>query len=64
MKRIKKAIRLLALVCLIILACLGIGMSGGVPLPQIKNRRDAEKDAIELVDNQEEEGDSEVKEIQ
>lgn len=40
-------------VCLIALAVLGIGISGGVPLPFSNNRRDNEKDKTELLEKQE-----------
>lgn len=54
MKKIKRVLRLLVLIGLIVLASIGIGISGGIPLPLSKNRRDTEKDPIELIDNQEE----------
>lgn len=59
MKKIKKALRLLVFVCLIVLAGIGIGISGGVPIPLSKNRRDSEKENIELIDKQSEKSDSE-----
>lgn len=59
MQSIKRFIRILAFICLILLAGIGVGISGGVPIPFSKTRRDAEKDDIELVESKEEE--SEVK---
>jgi len=53
MNRMKKALRVITFVCLIVLASVGVGLSGGVPLPTIKNRRDSEKENIELIENQE-----------
>ena len=62
MKKIKQAIKLLVFICLIVLAGLGIGLSGGVPLPLTKNRKDSEKENIELTEDQGET--SESKEVQ
>jgi len=59
MTRIKKAAKLLALICLIVLAGIGIGISGGVPIPSIKNRRGSEKENIELIEQQHKNSDSE-----
>lgn len=47
MRKIKQALKLLALICLIVLAGIGIGLSGGVPLPT-RARRNSEKENIEL----------------
>lgn len=58
MSRIKKAARLLAFICLIVLAGIGIGLSGGVPLPASTSRRESEKEKIELIENQDEKADS------
>jgi len=63
MSRIKKAARLLAFICLIALAGIGIGISGGVPLPTIKNKRDSGKENIELLENQDENLDSQKDQI-
>jgi len=52
MNRVKKTARLLAFICLIILAGIGIGISGGVPIPLSKKRGRSEKDKIELIENQ------------
>jgi len=49
MSRVMKAARLFAFICLIVLAGIGVGISGGVPLPTIKNRRESKKEDTELV---------------
>lgn len=54
MKKIKKTLRLLAFIVLIVLAGLGIGISGGVPIPLSNHRKKSEKENIELMENQEE----------
>jgi len=54
MKKIKRIIRILIFVCLIFLAALGVGISGGVPIPMSKNRRDKENEDIELLETQDE----------
>lgn len=50
MKSLKKAIRLSGLVLLILLATLGIGIGGAVPIPPNKKREDANEIKIELVE--------------
>lgn len=60
MNSIKKALKITALVCLIVLACLGVGISGGVPIPMSNSRRESEKDKIELLEDKEED-DEDVK---
>jgi len=52
MSRIKQAARLFVFICLIVLAGLGIGLTGGMPIPTINNRKDSEKENIELTENQ------------
>jgi len=61
MKHFKSALRTILLICMLCLAGIGIGLSGGVPLPHLKNRRDFEKEKIELVEDNE--NDSEQNEI-
>lgn len=63
MSRIKKAARLFAFICLIVLAGIGVGLSGGVPVPISKNRRDSEKENMELIDDQNESSDSQQGQI-
>lgn len=60
MKKVKKAIKLLAFISLLTLAGVGIGLSGGVPIPLLKNRRDFEKENIELVEEKTEKSDSDA----
>jgi len=50
MKQIKKIIKVLAFICLIILAGIGIGISGGVPVPLSKSKRNSEKENTELME--------------
>ncbi len=50
MGKIKKSIRAFLFVVLIILAGLGIGISGAVTIPSIKLRRNPAKDKVELVE--------------
>jgi len=42
MNKLKKLVKVLAFVCLILLAGIGIGISGGVPFTILKKRRDQE----------------------
>lgn len=51
MSKLKKVLRLLGLCLLILLACCGIGIVGGVPLPRLANR----KDRTELIAEEQEE---------
>jgi hypothetical protein len=51
LRQFKKILRMLGLVLLIILAGLGIGLAGGLPVPKL-NRRD---DKIEVTDESVEE---------
>ncbi len=41
---------MLALIGLITLAVIGVGISGGVPLPTFKSRRNPEKEKTELIE--------------
>jgi len=63
MIKIKKAARLFAFICLIVLAGIGIGISGGVPLPVLKNRRDPVKENIELIEQQKNKSESQLDQI-
>ncbi len=60
MKKIKKALRVLAFICLLLLAGIGVGISGGVPIPLTKNRRDSEKENIELIESEDKKADSKL----
>ncbi len=55
MNKFKKIVRLLVFVFFMLLACIGVGLSGGVPVPFSQNRRDKENPIIEMVDETEEE---------
>lgn len=58
MKGFKKSLKLLALVCLIVLAVFGVGLSGGIPIPQSNKRNDRAEINIELVEPEENEKDT------
>lgn len=60
MERVKKALRLFVFICLIVLASIGVGLSGGIPIPMSNSRKDTEKENIELIENQEEESNDEL----
>ncbi len=49
MERFKKILKLLVLICLIILAGFGVGLTGGVPIPT-SGQRNKTTDNIELVE--------------
>ena len=50
MKRLKKILRLLGLVLLIVLAGVGLGFGGGVPIPTSNKREDTTEINIEWVE--------------
>jgi len=53
MKKIKKALRLFLWICLILLAGIGIGLSGGVPIPTNNARKDKSEINNEMVEEEE-----------
>lgn len=53
MQRLQKAFRLLCLLLLLVLATLGIGLSGGVAIP-ISKRKEDRLISIELVESEKE----------
>ncbi len=53
MKRLKKTLRLFGLGTLIVLATLGVGISGGVTVTSTKKREDSEEIKTEVVENRE-----------
>ena len=61
MKRIKKIVRLSILVGLIILASIGIGISGGIPIPFSTNRKDTEQQNLEQIDSKEDNAEMNLK---
>ncbi len=63
MQRFKRILRLLAFICLIVLASIGIGLSGGVPLFSSIVRKDKDKDNTELVEETDVESDTDQSQI-
>lgn len=55
-----KALRQLMFICFIFIAGLAVGLSGGVPVPFQKIRREAEKETAELVEEQDEDAEKEI----
>jgi hypothetical protein len=53
MKSFKKALRLLGYILLILLATVGIGLMGGVPIPTMNKKEDAIEVLVELVEDEE-----------
>lgn len=53
MKSFKRILRLLGLVLLIVLACVGIGFGGGVPIPTSNKKEDTIEIKVELVESNE-----------
>ncbi len=51
MERFKNILKLSALALLIVLASVGIGMAGGVPIPSSNKRKDSTDLKIELVES-------------
>ncbi|MCB0705762.1 MAG: hypothetical protein KDC34_10655 [Saprospiraceae bacterium] len=54
MERFKKLMRLLLLVILIVLASLGIGIAGGIPIPTSKKSQQPIEINAELIDKKKE----------
>lgn len=59
MKKLKRMLKLFALICLIILAVFGIGLSGGVPITPSNKKKDPEEITDEQVESKQE--DAELK---
>ena len=55
MKSFKKTFKLLGLVFLIVLASVGIGFGGGIPIPSSNKREDTIAIKIELVESNKDE---------
>jgi hypothetical protein len=55
MKSFKRILRLSGFVLLIVLASVGVGFAGGVPIPSSNKKEDTIEIAIELVESQEDE---------
>ena len=60
MKKLRKALRLFGLVCLIALALMGVG---GISIFSTRERYQDNEIRIELVDKKEEEGDTDLKDV-
>ncbi len=54
---------MLFLIMLIVLACMGIGLAGGVPIPTNSSKRDPNKDKTELIESEENKEDDETKKM-
>ena len=57
MENFKKSLRLIWLCILIVLACFGVGISGGATVPVIKRRDNITEVKIELVEVKDREND-------
>ncbi len=55
MESFKKSLRLFGLVCLIVLGAIGVGISGGIPIPT-SNRKKNPTEINITIDEQNEEG--------
>jgi len=53
MKSFKKTLKLLGLVLLIVLATVGIGFGGGIPIPLSNKKEDSLEINVELVESKE-----------
>lgn len=62
MKKAFKFLKMLLFICLIVLACLGVGLSGGIPIPMNRFNRHPEKNKIELMEKNDEKDASKTKE--
>ena len=58
MKKAKRVFKILLFVLFIFLAALGVGISGGVPIPINRSERDKKRDDIELVQEEDQTGSS------
>ncbi len=52
-------LRMLLLICLIVLASVGIGLAGGVPIPLSSKREDKVDVNVELIESKDQEEDAE-----
>ncbi len=54
MKKLKRILKLIAFICLIVLAGFGIGLSGGVPIPPANKKKDPAEVTDEQIDSEQE----------
>ncbi len=54
MNRFKRLVRRILLICLIVLASIGIGLTGGIPIPSFGKREDKQEINNEVLDAGEE----------
>ena len=59
MKKIKRVLKLIAFICLLVLASFGMGLSGGVPIPQVNKKKNPAEFTDEQIDVEKE--DAELK---
>jgi hypothetical protein len=56
MEYLKKALRMMALICLIVLATVGVGISGGIPLKSQGRKEEEQSEAkVTLVEDEQRE---------
>lgn len=53
MKRFKRILRRIVLICLLVLAVSGVGIVGGIPIPKSNTRKDQVEFNVELEDAKE-----------
>ena len=63
MKNLKKLLKIAGLVLLIVLACFGIGIAGGIPVSSANRKEDKAQIKIELLDTKDETTTNEAFEI-
>jgi len=61
MKKAMRVFKVFIYIFLISLACLGVGLSGGVPIPFNRLKRDPNKDKTELLEIKDDNSDSKTK---
>jgi len=63
MQRFKRLMRLLIFLVFILLASVGVGLSGGIPIKSLNVRRDPQEEKIELIDQNEENEENDTKHL-
>ncbi len=56
MRNLKKILKISGLIILIVFACLGIGIAGGIPISSSNRKEDKQEIKIELLDTKEDAG--------